>query len=82
MLFHGCLQKELHRKCPRGLETSASRPQRQQHYSPQAFSRIPFAAACIDLTVRLHIENNLVVCTCGSNMTHTKSLFSHAILKV
>ena len=28
------------------------------------------------LAVRLHIENNLVVCTWGSNMTHTISIFS------
>jgi len=35
------------------------------------------------LTVRLHIENNLVVCTGGgSNLTHTKSLFSRSVLKV
>jgi len=34
------------------------------------------------LTVRLHIENNLVVCTWGSNMTHTKSLFSRSVLIV
>jgi len=36
----------------------------------------------LSLTVRLHVENNLVVCTWGSNMTHTKSLFSRSVLKV
>ena len=34
------------------------------------------------LTVRLHIEIRLVVCTWGSNMTQLQALFSSAVLEL
>ena len=69
-----------HRKC--WATSTVKRKQNCKKWTWCSFSFIAEATTTSKLTVRLHIENSLVVCTWGQKWPQTQSIISSLIIHV